>query len=639
MGIRVPRLLVLQTACIAAAYLALAGPAHAQGNPALELVQRYAPVVRLVDQPEPCKHGEPFDPIDVDLVLDNREVALHGPWSTSYIVQIAPTGKDLSTGLFGYHLDFPGHALDPGCTYETWSKQLEAGTKPRTYARVVGEQGKPGQLALQYWFFYVYNDWNDKHEGDWEMIQLDFRAASASEALSRKPYEVGYSQHTGAERADWGADKLQLVDGTHPVVYPALGSHANYFTSNLHLGRSAAEGVGCDDTSGPSRQLRPDVTLVPTDGYLTGFPWLGYQGGWGEDHPGFYGGPTGPNTKTQWTTPITWASEEWRDSSFAIPAGSSRNTATDFFCGAVAAGSTVLTKLVANPTAVVITIAVLILLLLWLGSRTRWDLSTPFRVGRRRPWGSLVTTSFDLYKSRPLLFLGIGVLFVPLGILIAGLQFLIFRIGGLDPLVDSAGETNGFVATLVFAMGLFFTIFGLNIVQAATAVALNELDQGREVTPRAAYKAILPRLPRLLLALLGAVIVITVLSLTGFGLVVGAYLLVRWSLLPQVVILGDWTPHPLRRSALLVRGHWWRVASITAFVTIPAVLIGPIVATLLLLLTSASFNVVNLIAALVDTITLPFAALVVTYLYFDVLVRGRVEKEQPAADGMLPAEI
>jgi hypothetical protein len=638
MGIRVPRRLTLQTVCIAAAALVLAATAHAQGDPALELAQRYAPVVRLVDQPEPCKHGEPFEPIDVDLVLGNREVALHGPWSTSFIVGIAPTAKELSAGLFGYHLDFPGNALDPGCTYESWSKQLAAGTKPRTYARVVTEQGKPGRLALQYWFFYVYNDWNDKHEGDWEMIQLDFRASSPAEALSRRPTEVGYSQHTGAERADWGADKLQLVGGTHPVVYPALGSHANYFTSNLHLGRSAAQGVGCDDTTGPSRQLQPVVTLVPTDNYVNTFPWLGYQGGWGEDHPGFYGGPTGPNTKTQWTKPITWADEEWRDSSFAIPTGDSRNPATDFFCGAVAAGSTVLTKLVANPTAVVIAIAALLLLVLWLASRTRWDRNTPFRLARRRPWGSLVTSAFELYRSRPLLFLGIGLLFLPLGVVIAGLQYLLFRLGGLDPLVDSAGETNGFVATLAFALGLFFTIFGLNVVQAAVAIAMTELDQGREITPRAAYRAVVDRLPNLLLALLGAVIVCTVLSLTGAGIVIGAFLLVRWSLLPQAAVL-EGARRPLRRSALLVRGHWWRTASITLFVTIPALLVGPVLATLLLLLTTASFDVVNLIAAVVNMVTLPFAAVVITYLYFDVLVRGRVEQEQPAADGILPAEI
>ena len=51
------------------------------------------------------------------------------------------------------------------------------------YARVVGEPAHPGQLALQYWFFYVFNDYNDKHEGDWEMIQLDFAPRIAAQAL------------------------------------------------------------------------------------------------------------------------------------------------------------------------------------------------------------------------------------------------------------------------------------------------------------------------------------------------------------------------------------------------------------------------------------------------------------------------
>ena len=34
------------------------------------------------------------------------------------------------------------------------------------------EAGRDGRLALQYWFFYPYNDYTNKHEGDWEMVQL-----------------------------------------------------------------------------------------------------------------------------------------------------------------------------------------------------------------------------------------------------------------------------------------------------------------------------------------------------------------------------------------------------------------------------------------------------------------------------------
>ena len=110
---------------------------------------------------------------------------------------------------------------------------MTKGTKPTVYAHVATEPGRPGKLALQYWFYYVFNDWNNTHEGDWEMIQLVFDANDAAEALAREPATVGYSQHEGAEQAAWGDDKLELVGGTHPVVHPAAGSHANFFDEAL----------------------------------------------------------------------------------------------------------------------------------------------------------------------------------------------------------------------------------------------------------------------------------------------------------------------------------------------------------------------------------------------------------------------
>ena len=160
--------------------------------------------MRLVEQQEPCGHGEPYDPVNVDVVLGNDAVALRGPWAASNVVKVAPTAHDLSAGLFGYHLDFPGNPLSPGCSYEEWARSIAEGTPATTYARVVPDPAYPGQLALQYWFFYVFNDYNDKHEGDWEMIQLDFTAKDAAAALQTTPSEVGYSQHGGAERAQWG---------------------------------------------------------------------------------------------------------------------------------------------------------------------------------------------------------------------------------------------------------------------------------------------------------------------------------------------------------------------------------------------------------------------------------------------------
>jgi hypothetical protein len=181
------------------------------------LAEAYAPVVRLVEQPEECGPGEPYLPIDVEILFDEPTVALRGPWGDD-LIEVGPSARDLARGLYEYHLDFPGNALDPGCRYEQWARRVSEGTTPTVYAHVATDPGYPDQLSLQYWLFYVFNDWNNLHEGDWEMIQLVFEAGDASQALSREPTSIGYSQHQGAERATWGEEKLELVDGRHPVV-------------------------------------------------------------------------------------------------------------------------------------------------------------------------------------------------------------------------------------------------------------------------------------------------------------------------------------------------------------------------------------------------------------------------------------
>jgi hypothetical protein len=608
-------------------------------DPSTQLAEKWSPVVRLVGQTEPCGHGEPYEPDDVAVVLGTPDVALRAPWGSGTVVKIGPEGVDLSKRLTGYHLDFPGDALNPGCDYDKWSHAVSAEVKPTVYARAIPEGRK---LALQYWFFYVFNDFNDKHEGDWEMIQLDFDAPSPQAALAAHPYEVGFSQHTGAERAAWGDPKLRLSGGTHPVVYPALGSHANYFGSALHLGRSAAQGVGCDDTIGPSTELHPFVAVIPTDraSYVAAYPWLAFDGHWGEEHAGFYNGPTGPNTKEQWTEPLTWAATEWRDRSYTVPeAGKVGVAATDVFCGVVAAGSNVLTAAVANPLRVFLAIGALVLLLLWLTSRTRWDVSSPFRVGRSRPWGSLVSSGASLYRDRMTLFLGFGLVFLPLSALITALQYWLFRDGPFTGLVDSAGATNAVVGALAVSLGILLTLIGLTLVQAVVALTMVELDAGRTVTPFGAYRLILPKASLLLGALVRAAVLVAILDLTVVGFFVSLWLIVRWSLLAQVVALEERPRHPLRRSAHLVRGHWWRAASITGLVSGTALLLGPLLGVLLLLLTPASFNVVNLVSAVVYVFVLPLAAIVQTYLYFDLRVREQRAPAETRVAAVLPAEI
>ncbi len=412
----------------ASLWLALACAIAALGLPAAAgagiedenaLAQRYAPVVRLVEQAEECGRGEPYEPIDVDALFSDPTVALRGPWGRD-LVKIAPAAGDLSPARYEYHLDFPGDALAPGCTYEHWGRLVTKGTAPTVYAHVATDPAFPGKLALQYWLYYVFNDWNNTHEGDWEMIQLVFDAKDAREALSGRPVSVGYSQHEGAERANWGDEKLELVDGTHPVVHPAAGSHANFYDEALFLGSQGSEGVGCDDTRGPTREVRPIVRTIPSDpaAARAAFPWIGFEGRWGELQKAFFNGPTGPNLKSQWTEPIQ-SSQDWRERSIGVPGGGVLGTgATDFFCGAVAAGSNALRKSVEHLAATLLALLALVALIAYALSRTTWRPATPFRLARRRRGARFSRLQLALYVTRLPLFLGIGLVALPISIIV-----------------------------------------------------------------------------------------------------------------------------------------------------------------------------------------------------------------------------
>ena len=95
------------------------------------LAQKYSPVVRLVEQPVECGPGEPYIPLDVDLLFGQPTVALRGPWNTTDLVKIGPSAQDL-VNRFEYHLDFPGSALGPGCDYERWQTTSPAGGRRRS---------------------------------------------------------------------------------------------------------------------------------------------------------------------------------------------------------------------------------------------------------------------------------------------------------------------------------------------------------------------------------------------------------------------------------------------------------------------------------------------------------------------------
>ena len=627
--------------CLLIAVFALVAtpPASADLADETALAERYAPVVRLVAQAQDCGYGESYAPLDVDVLFDEPTVALRGPWGSGDLIEVGPAAERLSSSLYEYHLDFPGNALDPGCSYERWADRLSEGSAPAVYAHVATDPGYPGRLALQYWFYYVFNDWNNTHEGDWENIQLIFEAADASEALGREPVTVGYSQHEGSEGASWGEEKLELVQGTHPVVYPAAGSHANFFESALYLGSSAEQGVGCDDTSAPNVDIRPVVRTIPSDPdeARVRFPWIAFEGRWGELQRAFFNGPTGPNQKESWTEPIR-ISQNWRDRAYAVPAGGALGTdTTDFFCGAIAGASNALRRLLDEPVPFLLALAALAALVLLGISRATWRPTAPLRLARRRAWGQILAAAARMYLRRAPLFLGIGILFIPLGIAISILQAIV--LGGFGLLgIDTSGETAGGALFLVVAVGTTITLLGLALVQAATACALVQIDSGRPVGPIRAFRIALGKTRPLLGGLGIAVAICAALNATVVLAPVAVWLAVRWSLLAQVVELENRSALAgLRRSSELVRGRWLRIASLVGTGAILALAAGPFLGALLILLTSAPLALLNVAAGVIYALAMPFVALTTSYAYFDA--RTRVELDPVEERHELPAEI
>jgi hypothetical protein len=117
-------------------------------------------------------------------------------------------------------------------SYFQYSEMTEQERQPVYYGRVVSEQDGHGTdwKILQYHYFYAFNDWRlaangiNHHEGDWEMVAVCLK--------NDEPYAVLLSQHGSGARVPWkDMRRVQDKDGnetTHPLIYAALGSHANY---------------------------------------------------------------------------------------------------------------------------------------------------------------------------------------------------------------------------------------------------------------------------------------------------------------------------------------------------------------------------------------------------------------------------
>jgi hypothetical protein len=605
------------------------------------LADTYRPVVMVRTYDHLCDStGEPYVPMTVDAVLDNRQVALRQVGNGDPVITWAPTAKDLFGMGSGTYLDEPGDALAPGCVYATYSAQYTPLDRSAVYAHVATQRDRPGYLAVQYWLYWYYNDWNDRHEGDWEFIQVLFKADTVQEALGASPVSVGYAQHTGGETAAWTDAKLRK-EGTHPVVYSSQGSHASYFAPALYLGRAASEGFGCDNTQSPSTRVTPRAVLLPDapSGPDDPFAWLAFTGRWGERHSGPNNGPDGPMGKPRWTEPVTWQ-EGLRPTSFDIPGGSDTPPAVvGTFCTVVGKGSILFLEFAANPARVFTGLVLVFLLLVFLLRRTSWS-QVPLRpVVARRRGGEIVRAAVRLYRRHPLAFLASGLLAVPIGLLTSAITALMVHLPYLGKAVEvstaQAADTGNKVAiTTGVATALWpVTVLLVSAVVVGILRDLDDLPDGRRhpvtLDP---LRRVWRRGPDLARSYLPAVVLLVLLDLSVVGVPVAAWLTVRWVFVGQVVMVEDTVGTPaLRRSGSLVAHRWWHTALfaflIWSGIHVVAVALGLLA---LVAVTGLPLWVISLISLVVEVALTPLGAIALSLLYGDA--RAEQEDERAAAE-------
>ena len=135
--------------------------------------------------------AEVFRPQPVDVMVDSARLRQRHRYWVSDInvlshVSIADLVgyKDASYALDAWYGDegasdytnYTAHRV----YYQAVLSPEAAGPPIVAYAHVVRDEDA-GHITIQYWLFYYYNDWFNKHEGDWEAVQVMLSAAGEPE--------------------------------------------------------------------------------------------------------------------------------------------------------------------------------------------------------------------------------------------------------------------------------------------------------------------------------------------------------------------------------------------------------------------------------------------------------------------------
>ncbi|HUO69786.1 MAG TPA: hypothetical protein VMU39_03335 [Solirubrobacteraceae bacterium] len=290
-----------------------------------DLLREYQPVVRFDSH-------EAFFAHDVRAMADNAYFLLTRADQASAGSMIAdrsggldleflaetdgkyPNGAVFVAGdHFGLSLSGPEQFADRIGDYRQMERELEPRWRNFVYGHGVGPQGErvtnaDGEVWLQYWFFYIYNDAQfggrvDLHEGDWEMVQ--FRLESGI------PKAAVYAQHAYAEQQPWSA--VDQDSSLHcPVVYSGRGSHASYFEAGLHRTfvkfNDGFLPLWWDAADGRGPEIRQQLVILDDDQLPGWARWAGHWGGTMPHLPPIDGeSPQGPKQHGQWGHPAAFA--------------------------------------------------------------------------------------------------------------------------------------------------------------------------------------------------------------------------------------------------------------------------------------------------------------------------------------------
>jgi hypothetical protein len=631
-------LLVSLLAGLAAAAAAAAAPGAGFSNAAEQrgaegLAKRFAPITLIrEEQDPPCETtAEQYQPTSVDTVLGNPSV-----WLTTYVegkglekLKRGPTTADVAGLDEDHYLDLNGTALGDTCVYaRDFRKLVEEGKAPvLTYAHIAREAGRSG-FALQFWFFWYFNQFNDLHEGDWEGMQITFGAETPQAALAsdEEPDQIIVFQHSGGERADWDSGKVQK-EGTHPVVYPAAGSHATFYDSAVYVQNGQnGSGLGCDVTTPPLRELRPRPVLLPNQVTETGeFAWLSYYGRWGEREKGYNNGPQGPQTKTVWREPFSWM-EDQRTTSPRLPGGSLGlgTPVVGAFCGTVATASELLNLDIKSRPLLIVTLALLLVVFALFVGFTRWRPVDPDNLRKRRSFGQLARAARQLYGRHWRVLVPVSVVAIP----IVGIATWLANLIGTIHTGERGSGLNLELGSLLEAL---IRPAAMAVVSAVVIVLVRLLVEGEERPGFGqAFRGMRSRFWRVVGGQMLFVLAMLGLTITVVGIPFAVNKYVAWSFVKQEILFEERKIRPaFHGSADLVRGRWWHSVRFVLFLFLVTQVAGPVL-TFALIFTALPLIWVNLLGALVFALLIPYVALGETLLYLDLAVRAESEGIKPA---------